>query len=173
MIQTVMGALHPQLAHIILKENLSTTSRFASRHESVAMKIMDTLIKRVEAAGFIKLVPKYSDARSHCLTFVSDGRDRVQVSVIEKTARAENPAWNRDNWPEIRYGDTPTGHLSRRLLSRFGNRWTSGINRGDRPSRVVSVKLKVKESKRKRIAKTEHAGGALRWHAKSPRTYCQ
>ena len=78
-----------------------------------AMKIMDTLIKRVEAAGLnIKLVPKYSDARSHCLTFVSDGRDRVQVSVIEKTARTENPARNRDNWREIRYAYTPTGHLS-------------------------------------------------------------
>ncbi len=49
------------------------------------MKIMDTLIKRVEAAGLkIKLVPKHSDARSHCLTFVSDGRERIQVSVIEK-----------------------------------------------------------------------------------------
>lgn len=56
------------------------------------MKIMDTLTKRVEAAGLnIKLGPKYSDARSHCLTFVSDGRDRVQVSVIEKMARTENP----------------------------------------------------------------------------------
>lgn len=34
-------------------------------------------------------------AESHDLTFVADGKERVQVSVLEKTARTDNPAWNR------------------------------------------------------------------------------
>jgi hypothetical protein len=80
-----------------------------------ALKMMDTLIKRIEATGLnIKIAPKDSvyNASSHGLTFVSDGKERVQVSVIEKTARRENPAWNRDNWRENRYSYTSTGQLS-------------------------------------------------------------
>lgn len=41
-----------------------------------------------------------------------------------------------------------------RLLSRFENRWKTAIELGWRRRRVVSAKLNVKESKRKRIAKT-------------------
>jgi len=80
-----------------------------------AMKMMDTLIKRVEAAGLnIKLAPKYPDydAQSQGLTFVSDGKEGVQVSVIEKTVRSDNPAWGRDNWREERCSYAPTGRLS-------------------------------------------------------------
>jgi hypothetical protein len=79
-----------------------------------ALKMMDTLIKRIEASGLnIKIAPKdpVYNASSHGLTFVSDGKERVQVSVIEKTARSENPAWNRDDWRENRYSYTSTGQL--------------------------------------------------------------
>ena len=80
-----------------------------------AMKVMDTLIKRVEAGGLdVKIAPKdprYPD-QAHGLTFVSDGKERVQVTVIEKTSRRDNPAWRRDNWQENRYSYAPTGQLS-------------------------------------------------------------
>lgn len=80
-----------------------------------AMKIMDILIKRIEAGGLdVKITPKdprYAD-QTHGLMFVSDGKERVQISVTEKTSRRDNPAWSRDKWRENRYFYTPTGHLS-------------------------------------------------------------
>jgi hypothetical protein len=100
-----------------------------------AMKLMDILIKRVEASGLnIKIAPKdpVYDASSHGLTFVSDGKERVQVSVIEKTARRENPAWNRDNWRENRYSYTSTGQLSLALDADFYRSRTWTDKRGHR-----------------------------------------
>lgn len=79
-----------------------------------AMKVMDTLIKRIEQAGLNVNVasrdPGYY-GQFHGCTFVSDGKEQVQISVIEKMLRRENPV-RESRRLENRYSYEPTGRLS-------------------------------------------------------------
>jgi hypothetical protein len=81
-----------------------------------ALKFMDVLIKRVEALGLTVQVrdgDRGGYRSSHGLTFVTDNKERVQVTVIEKTGQRANPAWNSESpWSIHKFLFDPTGRLT-------------------------------------------------------------
>jgi hypothetical protein len=64
-----------------------------------ALKILDTLFKRLEKEGIqVQIAPRESSyhqgARRY--TFATDRREQVQITVTEKTTQRPNPAWSEE-----------------------------------------------------------------------------
>jgi hypothetical protein len=81
-----------------------------------ALAIMDRLIKRAGEAGLnIQLAARnrgyYEGFRQY--TYVSDGREQVQITVTEKTFQRENPAWReKTRYSVPRHLYDPSGRLT-------------------------------------------------------------
>ncbi len=87
---------------------------------------MDCLIKRAAETGLnIKLAARnrgyYEGFRQY--TYVSDGREQVQITVTEKTFQRENPAWQeKTRYSVPRHLYDPSGRLTL-ILDDDSYRW--------------------------------------------------
>lgn len=102
-----------------------------------ALRVFDLLIKPLEQEGLrIGIVSSESGYYEsfHQQTYVTNGTERVHITVSEKVLRRENPAWNaRTNYFVKRYDYHPTGILTlaldegsyRKIDSR--RTWSDGI----------------------------------------------
>lgn len=81
-----------------------------------ALAIMDLVIKRAGQSGLrIDLATRergyYSGFRQY--TYITDGREQVQLTVTEKTYQCENPAWTEEKRYSVpRHLYDPSGRLS-------------------------------------------------------------
>jgi hypothetical protein len=59
------------------------------------LAIMDALIKQADACGLkVQLAARDRSYYSGGYTYITDGREQVQITITEKTYQRENPAWN-------------------------------------------------------------------------------
>jgi hypothetical protein len=105
-----------------------------------ALKLMDTFLKKLDAAGLHVAFAKeeegyYGSFRRY--SFVTDGRERVQVTLTEKTHQREKPAWSEQKQYSVhRYVHVSTGRLTLVLEDgsyrggfRFPCKWADGRGR--------------------------------------------
>jgi septin family protein len=81
-----------------------------------ALKIVDILIKRLEHDGLkVQIATRergYYESY-HQETYVTDDRERVQITVAEKTYRRDNPNWDQEKrYSADRYHYHPSGILT-------------------------------------------------------------
>jgi hypothetical protein len=96
-----------------------------------SLKIMDTLIKRLERNGLkVHIASRergYYES-FHRETNVTDGHETVQITVMEKTYRRDNPNWNEQKGYSVdRYHHHPSGILT--LTLDESSYWKLGCRR--------------------------------------------
>jgi hypothetical protein len=105
-----------------------------------ALKILDTLFKRLEKTGVtieVAMRERSAYERSRRCTFATDRREQVQITIKEKTIQRSNPAWSEEKrWSVDRHVYDPTGRLTL-ALDDDGYRWSSGRTWSDSRGHVI------------------------------------
>jgi hypothetical protein len=90
--------------------------RVSSSSVRRALKIMDSLIKKLERGGLkvrIESRERGYYQSFHRETYATDEHERVQITVMEKTYRRDNPSWNEEKRYSVDwYHHHPSGILT-------------------------------------------------------------